>query len=263
LSSLFGAVAVTSRPDTAFVERIGKGVAVYTGPQSPANKMIGVGFEAVPSDDRLFAVEEKFRARQAPLQAEVSTLADPAFAATLSRRGYVLQGFENVLGRPLRRSDGDAGEADGFLIRMAEPHEIDAWIDVAITGFAHPDLGGVPGEPLPPREVIEGPLKEFAAIADLRRYAAFVDGRMAGCASLRIDHGLAQLCGAATLPEFRRRGIQSALQRRRLADAVAAGCDLALVTTQPGSKSQANSQNQGFTLLYSRALLVKPPAAKD
>jgi GNAT superfamily N-acetyltransferase len=83
---------------------------------------------------------------------------------------------------------------------------------------------------------------------------------MAGCASLRLDDGLAQLCGAATLPEFRRRGIQTAFLNRRLAEAVAEGCDLALVTTQPGSKSQENSQRQGFTLLYSRAMLVKPPA---
>ena len=82
---------------------------------------------------------------------------------------------------------------------------------------------------------------------------------MAGFASMRLDDGLAQLCGAATLPAFRRRGIQTAFLHRRLADAAAEGCDLALVTTQPGSKSQQNSEQQGFALLYSRAVLVKPP----
>jgi ribosomal protein S18 acetylase RimI-like enzyme len=252
--------ALARRPETAFVEAIGGGVAAFAGPSSHVNKMIGVGFDPLPSDEALARVEEKFRARQAPLQAEVSTLADAALAATLSRRGYVLQGFENVLGRRLGAADVQtpAGPA-AFDVRVLEPRDFDAWIDVNIAGFGSPDIQGVPGEPQPSREVLEDALRELASAPDFRRYAAWVDGRMAGCARLRLDDGLAQLCGAATLPEFRRRGIQSAFLRRRLADAVAAGCDLALVTTQPGSKSQQNSQQQGFALLYSRAVLVKPP----
>jgi hypothetical protein len=62
------------------------------------------------------------------------------------------------------------------------------------------------------------------------------------------------------LPVFRRRGVQTALLRRRLADAYEAGCELALLTTSPGSKSQENGHRQGFELLYSRALLVRPVA---
>jgi len=70
---------------------------------------------------------------------------------------------------------------------------------------------------------------------------------------------VAQLCGAATLPEHRRRGVQSALLAARLEDAARRGCDLAVVTTQPGSKSQENVQRQGFELVYARAVLVKEP----
>lgn len=65
------------------------------------------------------------------------------------------------------------------------------------------------------------------------------------------------MCGAATLPVFRRRGIQTALLERRLVDARAAKCKLTVVTTQPGSKSQANSQRRGFQLLYTRAILIR------
>jgi len=43
----------------------------------------------------------------------------------------------------------------------------------------------------------------------------------------------------------------------RLADAAAADCELAVVTTQPGWKSQQNAQRRGFDLLYTRAILVK------
>ncbi len=63
--------------------------------------------------------------------------------------------------------------------------------------------------------------------------------------------------GAGTLPAFRGRGMQKALLARRLADAQAAGCDLAVVTTAPGSRSQDNVMRRGFELLYTRAVLVK------
>ncbi|MEJ2340034.1 MAG: hypothetical protein P8Y15_14260 [Gemmatimonadales bacterium] len=76
---------------------------------------------------------------------------------------------------------------------------------------------------------------------------------------MRLSGGIAQLCGAATLPEHRRRGVQTALLARRLADAAHAGCDVAVVTTQPGSKSQENVQRRGFELLYTRAILVREP----
>ena len=55
-------------------------------------------------------------------------------------------------------------------------------------------------------------------------------------------------CGAPT---------GTALLTARLAHAAAAGCDIAVVTTQPGSKSQENMQRHGFDLLYTRAILVK------
>lgn len=80
---------------------------------------------------------------------------------------------------------------------------------------------------------------------------------VAGGASLRLSNGVAQLAGAATLPEHRRQGVQSALLSERLADAAREGCDVAVVTTEPGSKSQQNVQKIGFELLYSRAVLIK------
>jgi ribosomal protein S18 acetylase RimI-like enzyme len=90
------------------------------------------------------------------------------------------------------------------------------------------------------------------------RYTALRDGITAGGATMRIADGIAQLTGAATAPAHRRRGVHTALLSARLADAAAAGCDVAVITTQPGSKSQQNAQRQNFDLLYARAVLVKP-----
>lgn len=92
-------------------------------------------------------------------------------------------------------------------------------------------------------------------------YVARIGGDIAGGASLRFDQGIAQFSGAATLPRFRRRGVQTALLRARLAAAADAGCDVGVVVTQPASKSQQNVQREGFALLYVRQLLVKASGA--
>jgi len=242
----------------AFVEEVGGGVAVYAGPSSPMNKMIGVGFGPVPSDEQLQAIEEKFAGRGAPLQVEMSTLADPALSARLTNRGYLLQGFEDVLGRTIGPDDADPFIDDAIQIAVMK-HDDARWMDVLVTSFLNPDQQGVPAAALPPRHALDRALRDLTDVPGFRRYSACVAEELAGVATLRLDDGLAQFCGAATLPAFRRRGIQSAFLRRRLADAFHGGCALALMTTQPGSKSEQNGYKQGFTLLYSRALLVKNP----
>jgi len=42
----------------------------------------------------------------------------------------------------------------------------------------------------------------------------------------------------------------------RLGEPAGAGCEVATITTQPGSRSQRNAQRNGFGLLYVRAILV-------
>ena len=98
-----------------------------------------------------------------------------------------------------------------------------------------------------------------ARFRGVRRDLALRDGVIADGASFRLAEGVAQLTGAATAPAHRRRGVQTALLSARLADSSAAGGDIAVVTTQPGSRSQQNAQRRGFDLLYTRAVPVKQP----
>ena len=255
--SILKAVIASGSAARPLLERIGRGVAAYAGPSSPMNKMIGAGFDALPSSTRLDEIEAQFAERGAPLQAEVSTLADPAFSSMLTGRGYALHNFENVSGRPVVDTDRNLADTD-VRIDLMKAAGAEEWIDAAITGFQHPDGKGVPPSELPPREIFETALRPWVRVEGFHRYCAWLDGKLAGIATLRIDDGIAQLCGAATLPSFRRRGVQAALLRRRLADSAAVDCKIAVVTTQPGSTSQENVHRQGFALLYARAILVKP-----
>jgi ribosomal protein S18 acetylase RimI-like enzyme len=242
----------------AFNQEFAGGVAVCAGPASPITKVIGAGFDAVPTDEAFDELERKFFALGAGVRAEVATLADPAFAQQLSRRGFVLNGFENVLAFPLEPVVRGGQETPKTTIERASDQR--AFIDVMIDGFHSPDTGVVsaPGEVFP-RDVLERTFEEMSSARGFVRYVANVDGEVAAGASMRLFEGVAQLCGATTRLRFRRRGLQTALLRTRLREAAAAGCDLAVVTTEPGSKSQQNAQRAGFALLYSRAVLIKKP----
>ncbi len=69
--------------------------------------------------------------------------------------------------------------------------------------------------------------------------------------------GLASFFSASTRPAFRGRGVQTALLHARLAAALGAGCDLAMVHTAPGSASQRNVERLGFRLAYTRVVLAR------
>ena len=239
-----------------FLRPFAGGVAVWAGEGSPLNKVAGLGFAGAPDEADLDEVERAFAARRAPVQIELATLAEAGISALLSRRGYQLMGFENVLGLRLPAPDA-ARSAPEVEVRESGMDEIDTWLDIVVTGFAHPDDQGVASHEQYPREALERVIGDLALSGGFRRFLARRDGEPAGGASLRLSEGVAQLAGAATLPEHRRRGVQSTLAAARLALAAEAGCDVAVVTTQPGSKSQQNVQRQGFQLLYSRAVLVR------
>lgn len=249
--------AVAPRRPGAFLLPIGGGLAAFTEPGSPLNKVVGVGFAGVPEPSEWHAVEAAHEARGVPLQVEVATLAAPELGRMLGQRGYELVGVENVLGLALpARPAADAPTCD---VRRCGLEALDTWIDVVVSGFASPDTQGVPSHERPDRAVLERVMREFAAGPAIVRYLARLDSGVAGGAAMRLGRGIAQLCGAATLPAARRRGVQTALLARRLVEASEHGCELAVVTTQPGSKSQQNVMRWGFELLYARLVWVRAP----
>lgn len=237
--------------------RFSGGVAAHLGYDSPLDKVVGLGF-AGPIDEAVLAeVEQEFAARGTPLPVEISCLAEAGTHAMLTRRGYALTGFENVLARRLAQPITTRAQptADLEIHEVGEEHDA-RWFDTVITGFAHPDTEGVASHESYPREILERTMQDVVLAPGFVRHLASIRGEPAGGASMRLTDGIVQLCGAATLPAFRRRGVQSALLAARLAFARDRGCDLAVVTTLPGSKSQENVQRLGFELLYTRAILV-------
>ena len=255
-----------ARGRDVLIQTIGGTSAVYGGPGQPYSKIVGLGF--APLDEaELAAVEAKYDERGGEIRVEQATLADPSVGSLLTRRGYELIGYENVLGLELTASVRDAfaraceaDAANGLRISQANESEVRLWIETVADAFVHPDtFDGPPPTETFSRDAIEEVFSDFGTTPGVTLYLARRDSAIAGGGSLRSSDGLAQLAGAATLPAHRRRGVQSAPLRARLLDAANPGCDLAVVTTEPASKSQENVQRAGFTLLYPRAILVRRP----
>ena len=248
---------VRRRVPDAFLHPVGGGLAACTEPGSPLNKVAGLGFAPLELPAWL-AVEAEHDRRELPLQVELSTLGDPAVATLLCERGYRLVGVENVLGRALQTVARSPAAPAGITIEPCTdlPH----WLDVMVTGFGSPDTQGVASHETFDRAVLERVIGDFAAAEGVLLFLARCGGAAAGAGAMRVHADVAQLCGAATLPAFRRRGVQTALLQRRLAVAAERGAGLCVMTTQPGSKSMQNACGQGFSLLYARNVLVRSPS---
>lgn len=85
-------------------------------------------------------------------------------------------------------------------------------------------------------------------VPGVRRYLAFLGGEAVAAAVLIEYGGVAYLAGAATLPEFRQLGAQSALVARRVADAGSGA--LVAVTATLGSGSQRNLERLGLRVAH-------------
>ena len=256
-SQLMAACAEAARTVEAhaFVRPVAGGFATYAGADSPFTKVSGLGFAGLPAAGELDVLEAAYAECDVPVQVELASLARHELGLALSERGYRLVSFENVLGHQLDAGRRAPAPPPGLTVAEVSG-ELETWLSVMVeASVAADDQGLASHEDFSTQAlaVAEAQLLESGA----RPYLARLDGDIVGGGSLRVAGRVAQLGGAATLPAYRRRGVQSALIAHRLDAAAAAGCKVAVVTTQPGSKSQQNVQRAGFELLYVRAVLVK------
>lgn len=73
-----------------------------------------------------------------------------------------------------------------------------------------------------------------------------------------IDGDLAEFGGGATLPEFRRRGVQQAMLRHRINEACTAGCSILVTEAKPESGSTRNSLRAGFEAAFDYSVFTSP-----
>jgi GNAT superfamily N-acetyltransferase len=220
--------------------------AVYDGGDSPVTQCIGLGIFEPLTAQVLDQVEQFFRERNAPVQLEISPLAGVPALDLLCARGYRPIEISSVLYQPVFAA------APVGSVRITGADEAGLWSKIGARGWApeHPEL----------QEFLLGFGAAMAARAGSTCFLAEIDGQPGAAGALSIHEAVALFAGSATLPEFRRRGLQAALLQARMHHAAEHGCDLAMMVAEAGSSSQRNAERQGFRIAYTR-IKWKLPAA--
>jgi GNAT superfamily N-acetyltransferase len=130
-------------------------------------------------------------------------------------------------------------------VREIDSNELDVFLDTLNVGFG----------------------QDPATLSDLRRNQSFwsqmrdwhlflasVDGVAAGAAVLSIHGGAGYLAAGSVLPEYRGRGLQTALIAARLECARARRCRVVSGGADWGSQSQRNMQRAGLEIAHVRAI---------
>lgn len=246
-------------PDRIASLEAGGGRALFSVAGSPLNKVLGLGVGAPVSDADLDAIEAFYRAHKAHVRVELCPLAQFDLPGRLSARGYQLQEFENELGRTLPLTDDELRSFSEALppepeVTLTMIDEDAAWVRAVAEGFAVAD-----GDSVAPPEAVE----QFSEIMQLfvqppiNRYIIRTDGEVAGGGATFLQDRLLGIFGTATVPRFRRRGVQTAMVMHALAG-MREEADIAIATTQPGTTSQRTFERLGFQVLYTRAIMVLP-----
>jgi hypothetical protein len=227
-------------------ERIDGGYAIFAGADNPYSRVVGLGLDGPVGEAVFEQCEAFYRRRDAQPAFSLCPLADPTLLEHLNRRDYQIEMFMQVWYRPLVPGETFPTPPAGIIVRVIEPEEADLWTLVAFRGGLDSD------EALPNVTVTIAP---YPFMAHAFCWLALHGGEPAGAATLAICDGVASLFGASTRVPHRNRGVQHTLVAARLAAAVEAGCNLAVVHTEPGSNSQRNIERLGFRLAYTKVTM--------
>jgi GNAT superfamily N-acetyltransferase len=197
------------------------------------NRVIGLSPEDAGELDAIFAYYRDAGVRpwfELPPAHDFARLSGPLAAA-----GAFPIGFHTVLyGEPSRL------EADP-RVREIGPDEAELFADVLLRGHGVPD------------EVPRSHIARWAENPTSRLFVAEVDGVPAAAGALVLGD-VANLANASTLPEFRGRGLQSALIRARIGAAAAAGSELVCAGASWASQSQRNLERAGLRIAYTKTV---------
>ena len=212
--------------------------AVYAGPDVPINLALGTTDEANAAES-LPDIEAFFAAHDHPASLLAHSHAHPELLVALAARKYHLTYLLHTYAREVA---GDL-PAPAFEVEPVTPDE---WAEFTPHAFG-------PGS--------EAIMALNARLPEVTRLGVKLAGRWAGFGAVtvmpEVDGAVGLLFSAATLPEFRGQGIQSALLAARLHFARDQGATLAAVDVAPGSVSERNVRRAGFEMIGARLNFVQ------
>jgi GNAT superfamily N-acetyltransferase len=233
--------------------RVGKyAAALFAGTESPLTQSFGLGFDEHDAQE-IEHLEDFFFSHGVAVNVELANTSSLDFTLLLGQRHYSVSEYSHVLGYALHRlSHQSLHDTLPFEVYRVLDTDADAAGKVISAGFLEQNLGE--------QEIPPAFLELFSVSFRTQGSSIFavnIGGEIAGVGGITILDGIALLSGASTQPKFRNQGVQNALIEARLRYAHEQGCELAVVSTAPGTVSQKNMQKIGFEILYARTKFTR------
>ncbi len=227
------------------LEQIGDAMCSVSGtePSILVNRVLGVGSQATPTLEQLVEIQRLYR------EAGVSRFflhVGPQIKGPDTKKLLTVAGYRRHRGwMKFTRGPGDVGPVTTDLtVRQIGPDEAAEFAAIAAPAFdmtpaCQPALAALANDP------------------HWHLYMSFDGTRPAGTGAIYIRGNAAYTDWAATHPDFRRRGSQTAILNARIHDALKAGCTTIVTMTGeaiPGDPqhSYSNILNRGFSEAYLR-----------
>ena len=246
LPDCFEALRNYGPKDPIATTTVAGGIAFCGGPDYPVNQIVGMGLHGEVTAGELDEVEEFFRSRGIPSTVVLSPLADESLRKLLGQRGYGIAEFNTVLIRRIRAQEPFT-LPPGVVIERVTTETADPWMSAIAKGFEQDIV------------VAESVFGGFSVLPGALAFLARIEGKVVGGCGGRVipEARIAAFFGTATLPEYRGRGVQTALIAQRLHEAALAQCEYAVVSTNPGSGSQRNMERRGFRVAYTKTVMMR------
>lgn len=231
-------------PEGVEIARFGNAAAFYikTMPWALFNSVKGLSDD---DSDQLEAVVQFYQARDRAFQIDIDPVhTGPRLFAALSGNGLGQTGFHSVL-YGLPRQESPALPPNIKITEITQTSEFNAYAEIHCLGS---------GMPLSAKHHFINNNMGLLNRPGWKLFLATLDDVPAGVAVMHINGNIASCTLAATAPEYRNRGIQSALLQRRLYEAHLADCQLVAAQASFGSTSQNNMERAGFRIAWTRSV---------
>jgi len=215
-------------------------IAIFDGVGSPLTQTFCLGTPAPVGEADLATIEAWFAERGADTSHEVSPFAAVEMLQVMVARGYKPIEQSSVLVQQI----GEPMVPSALRVRAVDP-DVDAriWADTAFAGWSE-DPTYAP--------FMRAMVDVSIANRSMWHYLVERGGEPIATGSMGIYGDVALLAGASTIPSARGQGAQAALLAKRLVDARARGCTVAMMVANVGSTSQRNAERNGFRVAYTR-----------
>lgn len=224
---------------------INGGAACFSGVDSYLSQVLGWGFASQPKQFKteIECIEHFYQAQgHTRVDIELCPYAGSELALFLTRRGYGVTELNNVSALNLKGYSWDEQPLDVFEIREVLPFQLEEWATRVALGFGYPDA--------------RDQFFRYAQAKGVTAFAAYDQGQVIAGAIIAMYGEFCDLGVTSTLPIYRGKGLQKKLLQARLNFAKEQGLSWAIVTTEPGTVSDANVQKIGFQCAYTRVKMT-------